>query len=74
MHDTTWISTDILAKLNDYTGPNIWQDVIYSFGIDEDATDEVDTGRNDVFGVILGGTRTFFQYDPQSGEWHHTRA
>ena len=74
MDDTTWTITNILAKLNNYRGQNIWQDVIYSFNLDEDATDEVDTGRNDVFGVILGGTRTFFHYDPQSGEWHHTHA
>ena len=72
MRTTTWTITDILANLNNYRGENIWQDVIYSFGIDEDATDEVDEGRSDVFGVILGGTRTFFQHDPQSDEWHHT--
>ena len=63
---------DVIAMLNAYEGDNIWQDVIHSFDIDEDATDEVDTGRSDVFGVILGGTRTFFQHDPQSDEWHRT--
>ena len=56
----------ILNQLNDYTGDNIWQDVIYDLDVDEDATDEIDEGRNDRF--VLDGGRTFV-HDAQRGEW-----
>ena len=54
----------ILAKLNAYDGDNIWQDVIYSLDVDEDATDDLDEGRSDVFALTNG---TVIRHD--GSEW-----
>lgn len=66
---TTPAVHDVIAKLNNYRGDNIWQDVIYSLDIDEDATDEVDEGRSDVFCTAIGSARTIFRFNPQNGQW-----
>ncbi len=52
---TGWpLHDDITNQLNDYDGPNIWEDVIYHLpGFDGAATDAVNRGDSDDF--VAGG-------------------
>lgn len=56
----------ILDQLNDYSGDNIWQDIIGGLDLDDDATDEVEHGRSDAF-VLTDGRG--FTYIAQDREW-----
>lgn len=56
---------DVMAKLNDYDGDNIWEDVIYGLDYDEAATDAVaGSGGED---VVIGGVH--YTFDAQTDAW-----
>lgn len=57
----------LLHELNDYSGDNLWQDVILPSPLyDEEKTDAVDIGRNDRF-VLTNGTEV--RWDQETGLW-----
>jgi len=59
---------NIVSVLNDYRGPDIWEDVIREIPeYDEAATEEIDPGAaSDRF--VAGGV--IYQYDAATRTWH----
>lgn len=57
----------VLAALNDYTGDNIWQDVIYDLpGFDEEGTDAADPSWSSTQFVAGGLT---YRWEASEQEW-----
>jgi hypothetical protein len=62
-----WEPTGLLDLLNNYSGSNIWQDLILTDALyDEQYSDAVDVGANDRF--VAGGR--LFRHDAQAGAWY----
>lgn len=60
--------TQILEKLNTYTGDNIWEDVIRGLPeYDDAATDAADPNYDSDIVVLTDGTE--INYDEQRGIW-----
>ncbi len=60
-------SQNIVDRLNDYSGENIWDDIIRTYDVDEEATEHLDpSGASDVF-QLNDGRR--FRWEPSSDEW-----
>lgn len=62
---------EVLNRLNDYTGDNIWQDVILQDGIiafDEEATAAIDPSHASDRFVLVDGT--IIRWDAASGQWY----
>lgn len=56
----------ILDRLNNYTGDNVWQDVISMVdGYDDEATDRIDRGRSDRF--VAAGVE--YAFNERAGTW-----
>jgi len=63
-------TASIVAQLNDYTGENIWQDVILpGLDLNEAATNEIDPCTSSDRFVLADGT--IICWDPQTGQWYN---
>lgn len=64
-------TTTVLDRLNDYSGNNIWEDVIYHLGYDEAATDREckEFDRNPAYSDLVVIDGVTYVYDYPHGEW-----
>jgi hypothetical protein len=61
------IVTEVVDRLNDYNGKNIWQDIIHDLDIDWGATEDIDPRwANDRFVLATGHV---IRWNGASGQW-----
>lgn len=59
-------TAEIVAKLNDYDGDNLFEDVVWGLDYDEEATARLD-GANQGDTYVIGGQ----VYSCRGGRWAH---